>query len=158
MAQKNESRGQKASTFETGVQAGADIFQTVGQCIGEFQIGGGAGFLHVVAADADAVELGHPLASVGENIGDDADAGLGRINVGVANHELFENVVLNRADQLLRFYALLFGRDNIKRHDGEHGTVHRHRDAHFVQRNAFEQHAHVVDAVDGDAGHADVAG
>ena len=39
---------------------------------------------------------------------------------------------------------------------GQHGAVHGHRHGHVLQRNAVEQRAHVVDAVDRDARHADV--
>ena len=54
-------------------------------------------------------------------------------------------------------HALLFGRDDVERQDGQHGAVHRHRHAHLVERDAVEQDAHVEDGVDGHAGHADVA-
>ena len=54
-------------------------------------------------------------------------------------------------------HALLLGRDDVEREDRQHRAVHRHRDAHLVQRDAVEQLAHVVDGVDRDARHADVA-
>ena len=38
---------------------------------------------------------------VGEDVADDAHARAGRIDVGVAHHEFFEDVVLNRAAELL---------------------------------------------------------
>ena len=53
--------------------------------------------------------------------------------------------------------ALLLGRHDVEREDRQHRAVHRHRHAHLVQRDAVEQLAHVVDRVDRDAGHADVA-
>ena len=54
--------------------------------------------------------------------------------------------------------ALLLGRDDVERQHRQHRAVHRHRHAHLVQRDAVEELAHVVDRVDRDAGHADVAG
>ena len=60
--------------------------------------------------------------------------------------------------KLLRLHPLLFRGDDVQGHDRQHGAVHRHRDAHLVERDAVEQHPHVVDAVDRHAGHADVAG
>jgi hypothetical protein len=92
------------------------------------------------------------------NFGNNANAGIRGIDVGVADHEFFENVVLNGAGKLFRLHALFFRRDDIQRHDRKHGAIHRHRYAHLVQRNACEQRAHIVDAVDCHAGHADVAG
>ncbi len=59
--------------------------------------------------------------------------------------------------ELARVDALLFGRHDVEREDGEHRSVHRHRNAHLVERDAVEQDTHVLDRVDCDAGHADVA-
>ncbi len=94
---------------------------------------------------------------IGEDVGDDPHRRTGRIDVGVAHHELFEDVVLDRAGQLLRADALLFGGHDVERHDGQDGAVHGHRHAHRVERDAVEQRPHVEDRVDRDAGHADIA-
>ena len=158
MAQKKEMRGAKSSTLEPGLDAGAQVFQPVGQRVSQLDVGRGAGFLHVVAADADAVELRHLLRAVAEDVADDPHRRRGRIDVGVADHELFENVVLDGAAQLLRRHALLLGGDDVERHDGQHRAVHGHRDRHLVQRNLVEEDLHVEDGVDGHAGLADVAG
>src|SRR5262249_29087771 len=117
-----------------------------------------AGLLHVVAADTDAVELRHSPTGVLENIGDNTDRRLGWVDVGVADHELLEDVVLNGPRQLLRLHSLFFRGNDVQGQDRQHGTVHGHRHGHAVERDALEQRAHVKDAVDGDAGHADVAG
>ena len=55
------------------------------------------GFLHVVAGDRDRVELRHLSRRVGEDVGDDPHRGLRRVDVGVADHELLEDVVLDGA-------------------------------------------------------------
>ncbi len=57
----------------------------------------------------------------------------------------------------LRRNALFLARDDEEREHRQHGAVHRHRDGHVLQRDAVEQRAHVVDGIDRDAGHADVA-
>ena len=54
--------------------------------------------------------------------------------------------------------ALFFRRDDVERHDRQHGAVHGHRHGHLVERNAVEELAHVEDGIDRDAGHADIAG
>ena len=82
---------------------------------------------------------------------------LRRVDVGVADHELFEDVVLDRARELVRRHALLLGGHDVERQDRQHRAVHGHRHAHLVERDAGEQRAHVVDRVDGDARHADIA-
>jgi hypothetical protein len=68
-------------------------------------------FLHVVARDRDRVELGHVLARVLDDVADDLHRRLGRVDVGVADHELLEDVVLDGPGQLVLRHALLFGRD-----------------------------------------------
>ena len=55
-------------------------------------------------------------------------------------------------------HALFLGGDDIERHDRQHRAVHGHRHGHLVERDAGEQRPHVVDRVDRDARHADVAG
>ena len=137
---------------------GADIFDAVGKRIGEFEVGRRSGLLHVIAGDRNRIELRHMRRGVGKNIGDDAQRRLRRIDIGVAHHELFEDVVLDRAGEFFRRHALLLGGDDIERKHRQHGAVHGHRHRHLIERNAGEQRAHVVDRVDGDARHADVAG
>ena len=95
---------------------------------------------------------------VGENIGDDAQRRFRRIDIGVAHHEFFEDVVLDGAGEFVRRHALLLGGDDIERQHRQHRAVHGHRHRHLIERDAGEQCAHVVDRIDRDAGHADVAG
>ena len=123
----------------------------------ELEVGGRPGLLHVVAGDRDRVELRHLLRREGEDVGDDPHRRARRVDVGVADHELLEHVVLDRARELRRLHALLLGGEDVEREHREHGAVHRHRHAHLVERDVVEQLAHVEDRVDGHAGHADVA-
>ena len=82
--------------------------------------------------------------------------GAGRIDIGVADHELLEDVVLDGPGELLRRHALFFRRDDVKRQHRQHRAVHRHRHGHFRQGNAVEQRAHVIDGIDRDTRHADI--
>ena len=88
--------------IQTRVDSGAYVFQAVGQRVAEFDIGGRARFLHVIAADRNAVELRHVRRAIAEDVADDPHGGGRRIDVGVADHELLEDVVLNGAAQFLR--------------------------------------------------------
>ena len=92
-----------------------------------------------------------------EDVRNDAHRRRRRIDVRIAHHELFEDVVLDGARELFRIDALLFRRNDVERENGQHGSVHRHRNAHLVERDAVEKDAHVLDGVDGDTGHADIA-
>jgi hypothetical protein len=76
-------------------QRGLHVLLAVGQREGQLQRLVGAGFLHVVAADRDRVELRHVLRRVLDDVADDPHARRGREDVGVADHELLEDVVLD---------------------------------------------------------------
>jgi hypothetical protein len=52
---------------------------------------------------------------------------------------------------LLWFHTLFFGCYYVKGEDGNHGSVHRHRNRHFIQRYLVEQNFHVQYRIDGNA-------
>ena len=142
---------------EPGVDPGPHVLHAVGEGVGQLQIRRRARFLHVVTGDRDRVEPRHLLRREGEDVGDDPHARRRWVDVGVADHELLEDVVLDGPGQLYRFDALLLGRHNVEREDRQHCTVHRHRHTHLVERDAVEEPAHVEDRVDCDARHPHVA-
>ena len=142
---------------QAGVQAGFEVVDTVGQRVGQLQIGCGTGFLDVIAGNRDGVELRHLGTGVGEDVGDDPHGGLRRIDIGVADHELLEDVVLDGPGQLLRRHALLLGGHHIEGQNRQHRSVHGHRHRDLAQVDAVEKLAHVQDRVDGHPRHADVA-
>ena len=154
--EERDARGEVVDA-EAGAEAGAEVFEAVGEGVGELELGGGAGLLHVVAADRDGVEAGHALGAVGNDVADDPHRRAGRVDVGVADHELLEDVVLDGPAELLHGHPLLLGRHDIKRHDRQDGPVHRHGDGHLIERNPLEEPPHVLDGVDGDAGLPHVA-
>ena len=140
-----------------GGQPCLDVVEAVGQRVGQLQIRGGAGLLDVIAGDRDRVESRHLGAGVAEDVGDDPHRRLRRVDVGVADHELLEDVVLDRPGQLLRRHALLLGGHHVQRQNRQHRAVHRHRHRHRGQVDAVEQLAHVQDRVDRHPGHPDIA-
>jgi hypothetical protein len=58
MAQKKERRGAKSSMLPSRREPGANVFQAVGQGVGQFDVGRGPGLLHVVAGDGDELNFG----------------------------------------------------------------------------------------------------
>ena len=151
MAQKNDRRNRHA-----GVDTCAQVLQTVGQRVGQLDVGRCACLLHVVTRNRNRVELGHVLRGVLEDVGDDAHRELGRVDIGVAHHELLEDVVLNRTRKLVERAALLQTGDDVEGQNGQHGAVHGHRNRHLVERNAVEEHLHVLDRTNRHTGLAHV--
>ena len=150
--------GRETIDVHAGFDTGAHIFDAVGERVAELEVCGRSRFLHVIAGDRDRVELRHLLRGVGEDVGDDAHRWRWRIDISVPHHELFQNVVLNGAGKFFRRHALLLAGDDEEGKHREHRAVHGHRHRHLVERDVVEQGAHVVDRVDGDARHADIAG
>jgi hypothetical protein len=67
-----------------------------------------------------------------------------------------EDIVLNGTAEVLPLDALLLSSDNVHGQNRQHSAVHRHGDAHLVQRDAVEQHFHVLHAVNRHTSHTDV--
>ena len=76
--------------------AGTQVFEAVSQCIAKLDVGGGAGFLHMITRNGDAVEFRHISRGIFKNIADDPHGSCRRIDVGVTNHEFFQNIILDR--------------------------------------------------------------
>jgi hypothetical protein len=123
---------------QPGLEAGPQVLDPVGQRVGQLQVGRRPGLLDVVAGDRDRVVLRHVTGGEAEDVGDDPHRRARRVDVGVADHELFEYVVLDRARELLAGHALLLGRDDVERQHRQHGAVHGHGDAHPVERDPVE--------------------
>ena len=157
IAQKKRQPRRELVDRQARVEAGADVLDAVGQRVGQLEVGRRPGLLDVVAGDRDRVEARHPLRRCTEDVADDPHARRGRVDVGVADHELLEDVVLDGPRELLRLHPLLLGRRDVERHHRQHGAVHGHRHRHLVERDAVEERARVVDRVDRHPGHADVA-
>ena len=94
---------------------------------------------------------------VREDVRDDPHARGRRVDVRVADHELFEDVVLDGPRELLLRDALLLRRHDVEGEDGQDRAVHGHGDRDLIQRDAIEQDLHILNAVDGHAGLADIA-
>ena len=154
--EERESR-REGVDVDAGGDAGAEVFPTVGESISHFEVGGGAGFLHVIAGDRDRVELGHVAGGELEDVGDDFHRGSRRIDIGVAHHIFLEDVVLDGARELVEGGALFQRGDDVEREHRQHRAIHGHRDGNLVERDAVEEHLHVEDRIDGDAGLADIA-
>ena len=151
-----EARG-KGVDIEPGGHRAAGIFLAVGDGEGQFLHRRRAGFVHVVARNRDAVEFRHMRRGVGDDVADDPHRRFGRVNIGVADHELLQNVVLNGSAELVLRHPLPFRRDDVERHHRDDRAVHGHADAHFVQRDLVEQHLHIGHGVDRHARLANIA-
>ena len=115
------------------------------------------GFLHMIARNRNRIELGHVGRGIFDNIRDNAHRRLGRVNIGVAHHKFFENIVLNGARERFAIMALLFTCDDEIGQNRDYCAVHRHRDGNFIKRDPFEKDFHILNAVNRNARFAHIA-
>ena len=92
-----------------------------------------------------------------DEIADQAQRRLDRIDPGAARHELLEDVVLRRGDHAVGRGALLLGDRVVHGGDRRGHAVDGERDAHAVERDAGEGRLHVGQRVDGHAHAPDFA-
>ena len=157
MPKKKLRRPAKASISSPAAMRALDIFLAVGDGEGQLLHRRRPGLVHVIAGDRNAVEFRHVGAGIGDDVRHDPHRWFGRIDIGVADHELLEDVVLDGPVELLGGNALLLPGDDEEGQDRDHRAVHRHRNRHLIERNAVEQDLHVLDRVDRHAGLADIA-
>ncbi len=129
-------------------QGGLDVGQTVRESEGDLLHRGRAGLAHVIAGDRDGVPARHPLGAEGDDVGDQPERVARWVDVGAAGGVLLQDVVLDRAPDLLPGDALLLGDHQIERQQDGGGRVDGHRGGDPVQRDALEQPPHVLDGVD----------
>ena len=98
------------------------------------------------------------LGGVGDDVADDPHRRCRRVDVGVAHHELFQDVVLNGSRKGFARHTLLLGGDDVACEDRQHRTVHRHRHRHLIEGNTVEENLHVLYRIDRHPGHADITG
>ena len=153
---------EERQTFGEGIDrktrlfTAADVFHAIRQCITDFKVTGSAAFLDMVTGNGDTVELRHIVGGIFENITDDTHGHGRRINVSITNHELFQDIILDRACQNLLVYALFDTGTDEECQNRKNGAVHRHGYGHLVQRNACEEDIHIKHGADGYACFADV--
>ena len=157
---RDEEEGQPRGDVvdvEPGRDGGTDVLLGVGEGEGDLLRGRRPGLGHVVTADGDGVPARHLLVAVGEDVADEAQGLLRRVDVGAAGDVLLEHVVLDRPGELGALGAVLLGDELVHQQQRRCRRVDGHRRRHLAQRQATEQRPHVVDRVDGDTDLADLA-
>ena len=129
----------------------------VAHCERDLLDGRRARLLQVIGADVDRVPLGDVLDRVGDRVRDQPHARPRRERVRAPAQVLLEDVVLGRALELVRGYALVLGGDDVERQQPGRGGVDRHRGVHLVERDRVQQRLHVALVRDRYADLADLA-
>ena len=96
--EERQARGKRIH-IQPGGDCRTHVLNAVGERIAKLQVRCRAGLLHVVAGDRNRVEARHLFRRVADNVRDDTHRRFGRIDIGVPNHELLQDIVLGRAPQ-----------------------------------------------------------
>jgi len=111
----------------------------------------------VVGADVGRVPLRHFAVGEGDHVGDEAQRGLRRENVGPAREVFLDDVVLHRAGELVAGGALLLGTGDVERQQPGRRGVDGHGGVHLRQGDLGEELFHVAQVIDRHADLADLA-
>jgi hypothetical protein len=111
----------------------------------------GARLADVVTGDGDRIPQRGVRGAPVEQVDDESQRRLDGIAPRVLRHVLLEDVVLDRAAQLLGRHALAFGGGDVEAEEDHRGTVDGHRRRDLVHRDPVEERLHVREAGDRDA-------
>ena len=144
--------------FHAGFQCRFDVCDTVSDRESDFLCRSRTRFTDVVAGDRNRVPFRNVLRAVFKNVGDQTHRRFRREDVGAASRVFFQDVVLDRAAQLVRGYALFFRNGNVHRQENGRRSVDRHRCRNFTQVDLVEQDFHVGERIDRNAYFTNFAG
>ena len=140
-----------------GLDGGINVSDTIGDRERDFLRSGGTGLADMVTGNRNRIPLRNVLRAILEDVRDDTHGRLRREDVRAAGSILFQDIVLNRAAQLVSRNALLLGDSDVHgKQDGRRG-VDRHRGRNLAEVDLVEQNFHIGEGVDGNADLADFA-
>ena len=126
-----------------------DVGDGVGQGEGHLLHRRGPRLADVVAADGDGIPAGKMAGAVGEEIRDQAQGRPRREDVGAPGDVLFEDVVLDRATEIVGINALLPGHGDGHGQEDRGRGVDGHGGADPIQGDTVEEPLHVLQGRDG---------
>jgi len=141
--EEGQPRGEEVHVH-AAVDAPAHVFQPVSEREGQLLGGGGARLADVIAADRDRVPLRDGRRTVFHRVHHQPHGGLGREDEFLLGDELFQDVVLDGAAQLVGTHALFLGGGDVHGPDDGRRRVDGHAGGHLLERDAVHQDLHVL--------------
>ncbi len=148
--EERQARGERVDV-EPAAHERLDVGEAVGEREGELLGGGRSRLADVVAGDRDRVPLRHLVRAKLHHVADESQVRFRWEHPLLLGDVLLQDVVLQRAAQVLPGDALLFGGHQQLGEQHLRRAVDRHRHGDPVERDLIEQRHHVVGRVDGHA-------
>mmetsp|Transcript_28252 Transcript_28252/g.47989 ORF Transcript_28252/g.47989 Transcript_28252/m.47989 type:complete len:708 (+) Transcript_28252:1254-3377(+) len=128
-------------------QCGSDIFNAIGDGEAQLQSSMCSGLLHVIPGNGNGIVLGHVFSQISHDVSNNVDTWFSWVNVGVADHEFLQNVILNGPGECLFVNALFLGSCDVHGKDRQNGAVHGHTYRHLIKGNIVEKDLHILHTV-----------
>ena len=147
----------KVVNVEAGLNGSLDVSDAV--CNGEcnFLRCCGTSLADVVARDGNRVPVRDVLGAIFKNVRDQAHGRARRENVSAACRILLQNVVLDRALELIRRDALLLRNRDVHREEDGRRSVDRHGRGNLAEVDLIKEDLHISKGVDRNTDLADLA-
>ncbi len=71
------------------------------------------------------------------------------IDIGITHHKFFQDIILDGTCHFFQFGTLLQTSIDVECQNRQYSTVHGHGHRHLIQRNAIEEHLHILYRTDG---------
>ena len=133
------------------------VSDTIGDREGDFLGSRGACLADVVTGDGDRVPLRHVLRAILEDVRDEAHGRTRREDVRAACCILLEDIILDRAAQLVSRNALLFRDSDVHSEQDGCRRIDRHGRRDLAEIDLVEEDLHIGEGVDGDTDLADLS-
>ena len=103
------------------------------------------------------MNFGMCSAVIGNDVRDDPHGGCRGIDIGVPDHKLLQDVILQCPGQLRPGHPLLLRGHDKHGHDRDHRPIHGHGYRHPVKRDPMKQDFHILHRINGNPGLSHIA-
>ena len=140
-----------------GLDSGINISDTIGNRERDFLRSGGTSLTDMITGNRNRIPFRNVLRAILKDVRDDTHRRLRREDVRAAGSILFQDIVLDRAAQLVSRNALFLSNSDVHAEENGRRSVDRHRRGNLAKVDLVKQNFHIGEGVDSNADLADLA-
>lgn len=138
----------KIIEIEEIIERRKKILEKVGKCEGKIMKKCRERIMNVIEGDGNGVEIRNLMRSIGDDVRNDKNGGLRRIDIGVEENEIIENVVMNGEGKMWEGKEMLLEREDEIGKDRDKRKVNGNGKGNILKRNEIEKDFNVIEGVD----------